>query len=97
MPELVAESERDDSVTIGNDVDTLMSPSPMVTSEGARRGSGPDKEYPLARCERGMDIKMQLMHNKSSKREHLTSLCPATYPLNCGPNREPVNSYRIRR
>ena len=41
LTETVVESEGDDSDIVGNDANTLTSPAPTVTSEGARRGRDP--------------------------------------------------------
>ena len=44
LPELVAESEEDNSLTIGNDAYKITSPAPTVPSEGAHRMSGPARK-----------------------------------------------------
>ena len=43
LPEPITLSEGDDSITIGNDANTLRYSSPKITSEGARLGRGPAK------------------------------------------------------
>ena len=97
FPGIVTDSEKDDSVTIGSDADTLTSPEPTVHSEGARCGIGPAKYYPTSRWEHGANGKMRLMGIYDSKIEGLASLCPVTYPLTCGPNLKQVNPSRICR
>ena len=45
----------------------MMSPSPIVPSEGALCGLGSDKEHPPARWECGADIKILQMNNMIPK------------------------------
>ena len=86
FPKPVAESDGDDSVTVGNGSNTLTSPVPTVPSEVVRRGHGLAKEYPPSIWESFADGNILKIGIDADKIERLVSLCPTMYPLTCGTN-----------